>query len=101
MGDVLELGYQFMFFAEGRIKLPPGSRGSIKGVPIASRLVSVDTVSIGIAVFQTIPRRIEFNVYASDCNSIFRMRCHSRIAKRRMIATNAIFFFFGLRSATR
>jgi len=43
-------------FREGRIKLPPGSRGSIKGVTIASPFVSVDTVSIGIAVFQTILR---------------------------------------------
>jgi hypothetical protein len=33
-------------------------------------------------------------------NSILRMRCHNRTAKRRITATMAIFFFLGLRATS-
>ena len=62
----LELGYQFMFFAWDGLNCRPGSRSSIKGVPIASRFVSVDTVSIGGPVFQMILTCTSFVLHRSQ-----------------------------------
>ena len=84
----------------GRIKLLLGSLSSIKGKNnrVPNRL---NRYGLG-SVFRdgTMASILDLR-HACAVISTFRIRCHSRTARRRMTATKAIFFFFGLRKTNR
>ena len=89
------LGNQFMIFARDGLN-------SFPGVPLhqgVDNRVPVPVARYGLDWYSSFkPSRFQFfSIAPVICSSIFRMRCHSRTDKRRMMATMAIFFFFGLR----
>lgn len=92
-------GYQFMFFARDGLNSSTGvqlQQGVGNHVPVRVGRFGLDRVIL----LQTIPFSFASNYASIDCNSIFRIRCHNRTAKRRIMATIAIFFFFGLRNTS-
>ena len=84
-------------FRRGRIKLLAGSPAPSRGGqsrPHCCRSMRSRFGVLPSARFRF--QSLHSHQARTCCSSIFRMRCHMRTAKRRITATSAIFFFFGL-----
>src|SRR5215510_1362590 len=92
-------GYQFMFFAGDGLNSSTRVRLQ-QGVDNRVPVLSIDAVSIGIPPSANSDFPFLLSQLEPICNSILRMRCHNRTAKRRITATSATFFFFGLRDTS-